>query len=335
MPAAPTGGGHRRPPVLDRLLPPSGNGPGVGLGRDPWLHRGADPAGFADLLDLAGVDELLTRRGLRTPFLRVAKDGRTLGDREFTTGGGVGASIPDQLDAATLARLFAEGSTLVLQALHRTWGPVIDLAHDLVDALGHPVQVNAYVTPPTSRGFDDHYDVHDVLVLQLAGEKAWRVRPPVVTDPLRDDPWTNHRAQVAAAAQHPPHLEETLRPGDVLHVPRGWIHSATALGGVSAHLTVGIHAWTRRHVAGWLVDAALALLDDDPRMRAALPFGRPPGDLTDTEIDDVRRALGEALAAVPSAPVRSALDEAAASSTPPRAVRPVASLVDGDASGRP
>ena len=103
MPAAPTGGGHRRPPVLDRLLPPSGNGPGVGLGRDPWLHRGADPAGFADLLDLAGVDELLTRRGLRTPFLRVAKDGRTLGDREFTTGGGVGASIPDQLDAATLA----------------------------------------------------------------------------------------------------------------------------------------------------------------------------------------------------------------------------------------
>ena len=327
MPAAPTGGGHRRPPVLDRLLPPSGNGPGVGLGRDPWLHRGADPAGFADLLDLAGVDELLTRRGLRTPFLRVAKDGRTLGDREFTTGGGVGASIPDQLDAATLARLFAEGSTLVLQALHRTWGPVIDLAHDLVDALGHPVQVNAYVTPPTSRGFDDHYDVHDVLVLQLAGEKAWRVRPPVVTDPLRDDPWTNHRAQVAAAAQHPPHLEETLRPGDVLHVPRGWIHSATALGGVSAHLTVGIHAWTRRHVAGHLLDAALRLLEEDPAIRAALPFGRRAEDLTATEIEEARRAALDALAAVPAGDVRSAMAEAARRATRPRAVSPVASLL--------
>ena len=53
-------------------------------GRAPLLTRADDfatagrPPGFADLLDLDGVDDLLSRRGLRTPFLRVAKDGRLL-----------------------------------------------------------------------------------------------------------------------------------------------------------------------------------------------------------------------------------------------------------------
>jgi NAD(P)-dependent dehydrogenase (short-subunit alcohol dehydrogenase family) len=46
--------------------------------------------------------------------------------------------------------------------------------------LGHPTQVNAYITPPSSRGFSPHYDVHDVFVLQVAGEKHWRIHEPVL-----------------------------------------------------------------------------------------------------------------------------------------------------------
>ncbi len=79
-----------------------------------------------------------------------------------------------------MLRLFADGATIVLQALHRTWEPVAEDARGLAAALGHPVQVNAYVTPPQNRGFDDHYDVHDVFVVQVEGEKHWRVRPPVL-----------------------------------------------------------------------------------------------------------------------------------------------------------
>ena len=38
---------------------------------------------------------------------------------------------------------------------------------------------------------------------------------------------------------------EVLRPGDALYLPRGYLHSATALGDISAHLTVGVHPVTR------------------------------------------------------------------------------------------
>ena len=157
-------------------------------GRRPLLARGVDPDGFRDLLDLDGVDELLSRRGLRTPFIRVARDGAVVDSASFTGGGGVGAEITDQVRDDRVATLFAEGHTVVLQALHRTWPAVLELSTRLAAELGHPVQANAYVTPPTSRGFSAHYDVHDVFVLQITGEKRWRIHAPVLVDPLRSQP---------------------------------------------------------------------------------------------------------------------------------------------------
>ena len=84
------------------------------------------------------------------------------------------------------------------------------------------------------------------FVVQVAGEKHWQVRPPVLESPLRDQPWTDRRDAVAAGRRRaPPTIDAVLRPGDCLYVPRGWLHSATALGGTSIHLTMGVHVWTR------------------------------------------------------------------------------------------
>ena len=186
------------------------------------LSRAADlPSGFTDLLDERVVDELVSERGLRTPFLRVAKNGQTLGDKAFTAPGGVGAGIADQVSDSKLVALFGDGATIVLQALHRVWPPIIDFVGALAAELGHPVQANAYVTPPQNQGFDDHYDVHDVFVLQIAGTKRWHVHAPVHADPLRDQPWNDHAAAVRERAAQEPLLDEVLHPGDVLYLPRG------------------------------------------------------------------------------------------------------------------
>jgi hypothetical protein len=246
--------------------------------RRPLLTRAAETGadtggGFADLLDLAAVDELLSRRGLRTPFLRIAKDGDVVDSRHFTTSGGAGAEVGDQVSSDAVLRLFAEGSTVVLQGLHRVWPPLIDFADSLAADLGHPTQVNAYVTPPSSRGFSAHYDVHDVFVLQVAGEKHWRIHAPVHPDPLRSQPWTDRRATVAAAAEGEPVIDAVLRPGDVLYLPRGYLHAATALGEISAHLTVGVHSVTRWAAAEAALDAVRELAAGDPELRRSLPLG--------------------------------------------------------------
>ncbi|MFM6849050.1 MAG: cupin domain-containing protein [Terrabacter sp.] len=320
-------GGH---PALRRLVPVDPQT----FAREHWSRRplvtqAAElPGALTDLFDPDAVDELVSRRGLRAPFLRVARDGRTLGDREFTQDGGVGATVADQVSDDKLLRLFGQGSTIVLQGLHRTWGPLIDFTQQLAEELGHPVQANAYVTPSQNTGFSDHYDVHDVFVLQMAGEKRWRLRAPVHASPLRDEPWTDHRAAVEEAGRAEPELEFTLRPGDVLYLPRGWIHSATALGGVSTHLTLGVHVWTRRHLADELVRLALESASRDERVRASLDL-TPSGfdrDLLGADIDLVRESLVRELMSIDSGAVVDALEARVRGAQRPAPIRPLAQV---------
>lgn len=307
-------------------------------GCQPLLSRAEElPAAFTDLFSSAAADELVSERALRTPFLRMAKDGSTLPDRAFTRGGGIGAGIADQVSDDRLLGLFADGATMVLQGLHRTWRPVTQFAQDLAADLGHPVQVNAYLTPAQSTGFSDHYDVHDVFVLQVEGEKRWRIRSPVHPLPLRDQPWTDRRLTVERGAAGEPLIEATLRPGDCLYLPRGYLHSATALGALSTHLTVGVHPWTRRHLADELVRVALARALEDVETRRALPAGVDPADpatwAADLELvrSAVVRAVGE-MGAEDLAPAlaRMARDAQRASPLGPLAQLSAANALSGE-----
>lgn len=248
-------------------------------GACPLIRRAAALSGgdFSDLLSLAAVDELLSGRGLRTPFVRMTRDGDVLNSRHFTRGGGAGAEIADQVADDKVLAEFGAGATLVLQGLHRTWPPLGKFAVALSSQLGHPVQINAYVTPPQNRGFAPHYDVHDVFVLQFAGRKRWRVHEPVLAAPLRDQPWDSRKAAVATRAAGPPLIETVLESGDSMYLPRGYIHAATSLGEISGHLTVGVHPVTR-HTLAAEVFAALA---DDVELRRSLPVGV---DLSDPDV---------------------------------------------------
>jgi ribosomal protein L16 Arg81 hydroxylase len=290
-------------------------------GRKPLLSRAADLGeDFTDLFSLDAVDELVANRAVRTPFVRMANEGDLLAPGRYTAPAGFGAEVGDQLDADKVLAEFAGGATLVLQGLHRTWEPLRGFTRTLVEELGHPAQVNAYVTPASSRGFDPHYDVHDVFVIQIHGEKHWVIHQPVHEDPLGDQPWGDRAPDVAARAQGEPTIEATFAPGDVLYLPRGWIHSATALGGTSIHLTIGVAALTRWNI----VEQLVAGLKDDPALRASLPVG----------LHDVETAVAEAIEAitarlrsgVDAASVARALDSAVQASTRPEPVRPISTV---------
>ena len=252
--------------------------------------------GFDDLLTAADVDELLADRALRTPFIRMAKEGTVLPASAYTAPGGFGAEVADQVSTDRVLAEFAAGATIVLQGLHRTWRPLRDFSRQLILDIGHPVQINAYITPAQSRGFDPHYDVHDVFVLQISGEKRWVVHEPVRAHPFADEPWTQHAAAVAERATRKPAIETVLRPGDALYLPSGWIHSAVAQGGTTVHITVGMPAFTLADVGRELLATALRA---EP-MRDPLPVGVDVGDPQQLA-DAVRRAADALVVALSGA----------------------------------
>ncbi|MGI8664754.1 MAG: cupin domain-containing protein [Jatrophihabitans sp.] len=287
----------------------------------PATATGAD---FTDLLDEAAVDELLSRRGLRTPFIRMAKQGKVIAASAYTRPGGAGAGIADQVADDKVLGLIADGATLVLQALHRNWPPLIDFGSVLATDLGHPVQINAYLTPRQSQGFAAHYDTHDVFVLQVSGTKRWLIHRPVLIDPLPGRDWEKHRAEVAARAGEPPLIEAVLQPGDALYLPRGFLHSAVAQGETSIHLTVGCHPLTRYS----LIRQLLALAREDEQLRASLPMGldlADPAALAD-ELGATVRALTGFTERTGALAVGQRLAAELAEATRPAPIAPLAQL---------
>ena len=138
---------------------------------------------------------------------------------------------------------YLEGFTTSMFIVNRLWHPLGDLCRELGADLGFPLRTNMYLTPRDAKGFLPHSDSHDFFITQMAGVKRWRVYRSPVYLPTRDMelgkvPGRDIDAAVLAA---PPLLDVVLRPGDVLYVPRGFIHEAETSGeSGSMHLTVRV-----------------------------------------------------------------------------------------------
>jgi bifunctional lysine-specific demethylase and histidyl-hydroxylase NO66 len=254
--------------------------------RDHWarepLHRPRnDPNGFADLFAIADVDRLVATASLRIPAFRMVKDGGELPPGSYTKSGRLGSKpLADLVDPGKVYRHFDDGATIVLQSLHRYWLPLTRFCRDLELSLTHPVQVNAYVTPPSSRGLGLHADGHDVFVLQVDGRKRWEVyRPGQGNDPK---------------APGKRLLDVVLEPGDCLYVPLGFPHAVWTERSASAHLTVGVLTYKWHELLRQAVLQAL----DDPAFGEALPpgFAHDPGTIAGAvaeRLGELRSLLGK------------------------------------------
>ncbi len=167
---------------------------------------------------------------------------------------------------------FEDGATIVLQGLHLNWQPLAEFCRSLESELGHPAQANAYFTPRSAQGLPVHHDTHDVFSLQVAGAKRWLVYEPAWELPLKNQ---RYKAETMGEPGDPV-LDITLRAGDTLYLPRGWLHEAKTSETDSLHLTVGVNVYT------WM-DAFKAALDNcagEVGFRRS-PDGHPPGELLD------------------------------------------------------
>jgi bifunctional lysine-specific demethylase and histidyl-hydroxylase NO66 len=244
--------GSRRPPLARCIGDADGFLRGT-WGRRPTIHEGEDPLGFADLLTLDDVDRILSTTSLRTPALRLVEAGEQIPESAYTRSGTTGSKpVAGMADPARIFELYRGGATIVFQGLHRYHEPATRFCRELEVELGHPCQVNAYVTPAGAQGLELHDDPHDVFVLQAFGRKSWEIH----TAPGEDE-------------REP--LRAEIGPGDCIYMPTGTPHAASTQRSPSGHLTVGVH------VVAWreLVRAALDRIAADPSLDEPIPAGWP------------------------------------------------------------
>lgn len=231
----------------------------------PLVVRRDDPGRFDDLLSREDAERLLTSTALRDPAFRLVRAGDRIDPRSYTEDlGWTPEPFTGTIDVARVSAEFEAGATVVLQALHHSWYPLAVFCRELEATLGHPVQANAYYTPRSAQGLAVHHDTHDVFVLQIAGEKRWLVSEPRLELPLPGQKYRPSLGEPGAPVE-----DVTLRPGDTLYMPRGWLHEGLTSDSDSLHLTIGVKLYT------WLdaMRAALEECADEVELRRSVEGG--------------------------------------------------------------
>jgi bifunctional lysine-specific demethylase and histidyl-hydroxylase MINA len=155
--------------------------------------------------------------------------------------------LDEEAFAKKCKHAFKKGYSVALRGLEFRSEKVAAIASALADLFGQPsVGANIYFSPPRSQGLARHYDDHCVLVWQLLGCKKWMIWPnpkPLLPrlyepfDPL-DCTLDDNSGRV-----------EVLHEGDMMYIPRGYVHEAhtdvgesqmNAYAGYSLHLTLAI-----------------------------------------------------------------------------------------------
>lgn len=174
----------------------------------------------------------------------------------------------------------------------------------------HPTKVNfsLYLSPDGS-GFNTHFDDHSVFFLQLSGKKKWMVsdRPAMASPPFNvvasmlSIPRYVEQMKNFRLAIEPPDqcgmIEHTLQPGDVMYLPPGTWHRASAIGH-SLHLTLRFYGTRFARIMQSVIGSRLL---SDQHWRDEIPGSiESANNLTpelrsffEARLDDARKHLAE------------------------------------------
>lgn len=170
---------------------------------------------------------------------------------------------------------FETGCTIRLLCPQKHNDEVHALLSNMEHEFGCMVGSNAYLTPggADNQGFAPHYDDIEAFILQLEGYKHWRVYAPMKkTESLPRESSRDFTEKDMKKSD--PVIDVELGPGDLLYMPRGWIHQANTVGKHhSLHLTMSaMQNWAWVDFLETIMPEALeAATANNSSLRSGLP----------------------------------------------------------------
>jgi ribosomal protein L16 Arg81 hydroxylase len=266
-------------------------------GKKP-VHIPGTPDKLASVMDWGMVSSLLSQSGLwSSKSLQLVLDTKILDPQDYCRPAidreGREAMMADLEKVGTWLR---RGASLVCNDIDSLTPGLKAAANALEQGLGGKAQGNLYCSWQAHQAFGSHFDTHDVYALHVTGEKAWRIYQRHFEDPIANPFFKSLGQDFHDKHKGPVSLEVTMKPGDVLYLPRGWYHDALASAQTSVHIAFGLTSVIGLDLISMLFERAV----QDPLFRRTVPSPAPeskPESKSEPAIGDTG-AMAEHLAAL-------------------------------------
>ncbi len=257
-----------------------------------FLHIPAsDPDKFADVMSWEILSNILNMTTIwSSTTLRLYLDKNSIPPEQYCRQVTDRENKPSlQPDAEKVKTWLRRGASLIANDIDALWPGTAGIADILDRRLGGKGQCNLYCSWEKHQAFSTHFDTHEVFAIHIAGEKVWQIYEGRINNPiahetfktLGDDYHAEHCGDVLA--------EITLKPGDLLYIPRGQYHEALASSDGAIHITFGL-----THVIG--IDVLAMLFEHataDPLFRANMPLPEAGPEGRRAWLNDLAKRLQE------------------------------------------
>lgn len=203
----------------------------------PRLIKGLALDEIAALPGPAHIDKVLGLRALNFATVRMVREGRPIPTQAYQKMNR-GLQPTPSVDLDRTSQLLRSGATLSINDFHHVDITALSLVDDIERLLGVESEAVLFITPAGNPGFKPHTDEIGVIAVQVTGTKDWTVWPRL---PGSDRGSGTYNLEDLGT----PEFQITLGPGDVLILPHGTPHAATATHEMSIHLSLGLRAPSR------------------------------------------------------------------------------------------
>jgi lysine-specific demethylase/histidyl-hydroxylase NO66 len=232
------------------------------------LHIPAKGGARRDILSWDRWNEMLSVSSAWTePRLKLYIEGRRIAAEHYCDSVNTLDGLQSRVNPRKVRVFLSMGASLVANAVETMTPELRGVARTLETALLGLTSANVYCSFGGRRAFNSHYDSHEVFAFHTEGEKVWRIYEGRADNPVVGPP--DHPDVQAQLDRQKGRLlrEVTMRPGDMLYIPRGQFHDALASSEASLHVTFSVEPRTARILFRVLEQEAMK----DSLFRAWLP----------------------------------------------------------------
>ena len=205
-----------------------------------YIHKREFINDSNSVVSLEILDDMLSKSNIwNNKNFKMMLDQKTLNFNDYSSLSIDITGSNNRPDVDKVQRLVSKGASIILNDIEKYNINLLKISDELQKLTQGRCQGNLYFSMASHKAFGPHFDLHDVFAFHFEGEKVWNIYENIEDSPI-NHPVFNISSEERINRAGKLVDQVTLKPGDLLYIPRGQYHDALASKNGAIHVAFGL-----------------------------------------------------------------------------------------------